>query len=263
MTSTEERDHRQDEDRQELHKRSHLCKLIKTKPLSSVLLKVKDLIKMRQKTLHSHVCWEGSSLWEKGSQIPNSKFTGKTSSSWQYFKCSPIQNSVLYFLLKNLSSLYVLPSIYDTLQTGSNLYLQPNLLPFSPDILEFVDTLKHLLIENNINLSICMYLVQTVPLMEQSFPISSVYFCKIIMANFQICFRPSQAKHIVCLLADIFLTQLQHTFRNVHKSRALMTFRVITYMYSTSRPRNIKTPTRQKPPSCSPLTPFFFKVTDS
>ena len=47
MTSTKERDH----DRQELHKRSHLCKLIKTKPLYFVLLKVKDLIKMRQKTL--------------------------------------------------------------------------------------------------------------------------------------------------------------------------------------------------------------------
>ena len=156
-----------------------------------------------------------------GSQIPNSKFTGKTSSSWQYFKCSPIQNSVLYFLFKNLSSLYVLPLIYDTLQTGSNLYLQPNLLPFSPDILNFVGTLKYLLIENNINLYTYVCLVQTVPLMEHSFPISSIYFCKIIMGNFQICFRPSQAKHIVYLLADIFLIQLKHTFGKVHKSRAL------------------------------------------
>lgn len=255
MTSTKERDH----DRQELYKRSHLCKLMKTKALYFVLLKVKDLIKMRQKTLHSHICWEGSSLWEMGSQIPNSKFTGKTCSSCQYFKCSLIQNSALYFLLKNLPSLYVLPLIFDTLQTGSNLYLQPNLLPFSPDILNFVGTLKHVLIENNINLYTYINLVQTVPLMEHSFPISSIYFCKIIMANFQICFRHSQAKHTVYLLADIFLIQLKHTSGKVHKSRALITFRVITYTYSMSRPRNIKTPTCQNPSSCSPLTPFFFK----
>lgn len=50
-----------------------------------------------------------------------------------------------------------LPLIYDTLQTGSNLYLQL-ISTFSPDILNFVGTLKHLLIENNINLYTYTYI---------------------------------------------------------------------------------------------------------
>lgn len=96
MTSIKERDNRQQPQRKELFVQAD-----KTKSLYSGLLQIKDLIKMRRKTVFMYKVLGGWVLKEKNRVIFQSQNSlAKPVFFWWHFKCSPIQNSLFHFLLK-------------------------------------------------------------------------------------------------------------------------------------------------------------------